>query len=96
MHKVVINATWGGFTLSEAAEERFKELTGREYRPWNFPRHDPILVQVVEELGAAASGEVANLEVREIKGTQYHIDEYDGYEYLYTPETMRWTTIGGE
>ena len=101
MHKVVINSCYGGFGLSEAAEERFKELAGKEYQPWGpdfVPRHDPILVQVVEELGEeAASGEYSELNVREITGTQYWIEEHDGYEILHTPENMRWTTIeGGE
>lgn len=44
-------------------------------------RSDPILVQVVEELGAESFGKCANLEVVDIeKGRWFKIDEYDGYE----------------
>tara|TARA_R110001583_G_scaffold162148_2_gene314297 strand:- start:961 stop:1266 length:306 start_codon:yes stop_codon:yes gene_type:complete len=101
MHKVVVNSCYGGFGLSEAAEERFKELAGKEYQPFgphSVPRHNPILIQVVEELGEeAASGDYSELTVSEITGTQYWIEEYDGCEILRTPENMRWITIeGGE
>ena len=105
MHKVVINSYtsgYGGYGLSEAGAERFKELSGKEYHwcgPGFVPRHDPILVQVVEELGDAASCEhtCARLEIEEIEGTQYYIEEHEGYEILRTPEKMRWITIeGGE
>ena len=47
----------------------------------NLERSDPILVQVVEELGTEADGKCANLEVVDIeKGRWFKIDEYDGYE----------------
>lgn len=44
-------------------------------------RTDPILVQVVEELGARASGSCAKLSVVEVPaGVDWEIDEYDGIE----------------
>lgn len=43
-------------------------------------RHDPVLVEIVETLGDDASGSCARLRVKEIEGTIYRIDEYDGYE----------------
>lgn len=47
----------------------------------NLERSDPILVQVVEELGAESFGKCASLEVVEIeKGHWFKIDEYDGFE----------------
>lgn len=50
-------------------------------------RHDPILVQVVEELGSkVASGEHAELKIFETESKLYRIDEYDGMEYVVTPE----------
>jgi len=49
-------------------------------------RHDPILVQVVEELGDEASGEYARLRIYETDSDRYRIDEYDGAESVITPE----------
>ena len=50
-------------------------------------RHDPILVQVVEELGSElASGDHAELEIFETESNLYRISEYDGMEYVVTPE----------
>ena len=126
--KVVINACYGGFGLSEKAVMRYAELKGLtlypERRPlyttywlvpegeredqtnfhaWSLeerrasnlryaqqtlsereiPRDDPALVQVVEELGAEASGRCADLEVVEIPdGVAWQIEEYDGYEHV--------------
>lgn len=49
----------------------------------NLKRSDPILVQVVEELGAESFGKCARLEVVDIdKGRWFKIDEYDGYESI--------------
>lgn len=46
-------------------------------------RHDPALVQAVEELGNKASGEFAKLSVVEIPDNiDYEISEYDGYEHI--------------
>jgi len=46
-------------------------------------RDDPVLVQVVEELGDAASGRHAKLKVVEVPdGIDYEIDEYDGIERI--------------
>lgn len=132
--KVVINACFGGFNVSNEGMRRYAELKGiklwveqdkqfsiftnywtvapedrqSEHTPhewhewplekraeWNeryrrehlsnsdFERDDPILVQVVEELGEAASGRCARLKVVEIPdGIDYEIDEYDGNEHV--------------
>lgn len=57
----------------------------------NIPRHDPVLVQVVEELGTeAASGMCARLMVKETYSPAYRIDEYDGMERIETPDGMDW------
>lgn len=46
-------------------------------------RDDPILVEVVEELGEGASGTVSNLKVVEIPDDiDWEIDEYDGLETI--------------
>lgn len=49
-----------------------------------FVRHDPVLVQVVEELGDAASGDCAKLRIFETDSRMYRIDEYDGNESVAT------------
>lgn len=94
-HKIVYNACYGGFGLSEEAEARFAELAGRPAPKicYDFDRHDPILVQVVEELGDAASGFCACLRIAEIEGSLYRIDEYDGFESVETPDEVQWVQI---
>ena len=55
-------------------------------------RTDPILVQVVEELGDAANGYCANLCIRELEpGTKYRLQEYDGSEWIETEDEMEWS-----
>ena len=51
--------------------------------PEELPRHDPLLVAVVEELGKEAG---SGLVVKEIGGDRYYITEFDGLETVYTPE----------
>ena len=58
-----------------------------------FDRHDPILVQVVEELDERAGGSCASLKVVEISGNKYRVCEYDGQEWIETPESIDWVTI---
>jgi hypothetical protein len=59
---------------------------------YHFDRTDPILVQVVEELGTGASGDCSKLAVIELeKGTLYRIDEYDGYESIETSSDCVWS-----
>ena len=51
------------------------------------PRHDPTLIEVIEELGVEkASGRHAELHICELSSDKYRIHEYDGYETVYTPE----------
>ena len=57
----------------------------------NVDRHDPILVQVVEELGDKANGMCAKLAIDEVSGP-YRIDEYDGYESVESPDSYDWIT----
>lgn len=137
MTKVVYNACYGGFGLSEEAIQRYWEIKGQqvwiekslwgstvwlvpleermeqksteEYasmsmeerttyneaylaQSWydrNVDRHDPALVQVVEELGDKASGEYARLRIAEVSGP-YRIDEYDGSESVETSGSYDW------
>jgi hypothetical protein len=61
------------------------------YGDYNIPRHDPILVQVVEELGEKANGNCADLQIEEVYGS-YRIDEYDGNESVMTAPDYDWVT----
>lgn len=46
-------------------------------------RSDPILIQVIEEMGNAADGWAADLAIVEIPDdVQWHIEEYDGMEWV--------------
>lgn len=55
-------------------------------------RHDPALVQAVEEFGAGASGKHSNILLRELpEGTRYRIDEYDGFESVMTVDEYEWS-----
>lgn len=58
-----------------------------------IPRHHPLLVQCVEELGKAANGECAKLVIEEIYSNIYKIDEYDGNETIITRNTIDWVVI---
>lgn len=80
--KIVINVCYGGFGLSDAAEQMLRELGVDDSC---YPeRNDPKLVKVVEELGSKdASGEHAELKIVEIPDdVEWQIEEYDGYEHI--------------
>lgn len=65
--------------------------SGEYFYPRDLERDDPILVQVVEELGEEASGDNSELAIHELpSGTKYRIDEYDGYESVMTPDSYNW------
>lgn len=50
---------------------------------FDIERNDPILIQVVEELGDEANGRCATLKIVEIPdGVQWEIEEYDGVEWI--------------
>jgi hypothetical protein len=96
MTKIVFNAAYGGFGLSKEAIARYWEIRGEtkpdDWYVYEVNRADPILAQVVEELGAAANGDFARLAIRELApGTQYRIDEYDGYESVMTIDDYEWS-----
>lgn len=94
MAKIVINRCYGGFSLSKEAvllaqsyadeKSLWHEIDPAHGSLYDIPRHDPILVCVVEELGEEkASGIYANLKIVDIGDTkEYSIHEYDGKESL--------------
>lgn len=135
MTKIVYNACYGGFGLSEAAMRLYAQKKGLPlfvFNPYgidsdlgkqyftadpseyisdekgypavdhdfyskyslydrDFDRTDPVLVEVVEELGEKANDTFSELRVRELEpGTMYRIEEYDGYETIETRESIDW------
>ena len=95
MTKIVYNSSYGGFGLSDEAEIRYRELTdninNEDFDVCIIDRADPILVQVVEELGEKANDNYTSLHIAEVPaGTRYRIDEYDGYESVMTIDDYEW------
>lgn len=79
---------------SMSMDERIAHNKAYSEQTWYYgsiSRHDPVLVQVVEELGEKANGRYANLQIAEVDGP-YRIDEYDGFESVETPNTYDWIT----
>lgn len=78
-----------------AEEHRLFDENRKEYKGHPSNRHcwdlhlkvercDPVLVQVVEELGSKANGQYAELKVVVIPdGVKYQIHEYDGCESIH-------------
>ena len=84
------NKNWN----SMSTDERIARNRAHSEQTWynrNVDRHDPVLVQVVEELGDKANGEYAKLRIEEVYGS-YRIDEYDGSERVMTAPDYDWIT----
>lgn len=97
MTRVVINSSYGGFSLSEDAISLLesKGYVGGYYK--EIDRHNPLLVEVVEELGKRANGIAANLKIVDIgEEPCYYIEEYDGLETLHTPSTLPWIYVNDQ
>jgi hypothetical protein len=66
---------------------------GEYVSPRALSRTDPILIQVVEELGDKANDSCAKLCMIALPaGTKYRIEEYDGFETVMTFEDYKWET----
>jgi len=69
-------------SLEDRREYNQKHSEQTWYYGW-VNRSDPILVQVVEELGEVAAGRHAELKIVEIPDdVQWDIEEYDGLEHV--------------
>jgi hypothetical protein len=85
--KIVINKCFGGFGLSDQAIDLYKVLTGippaTDLYYWEINRDDPVLVQIIEQLGNRAEGGYSELKIVEIPdNVEWHIHEYDGLEHV--------------
>jgi hypothetical protein len=85
MTQIVINVCHGGFSLSDSAQARYRELAGipvAEYC-WELDRSDIHLVHTVLELGEQANGRYADLKVVTIPDdVEWTVHEYDGTEWV--------------
>ncbi len=87
-YKVVYNATYGGFSLSDLAISLLKER--RIDDPYDLPRHHPELVAVVDLLSKNShGGRFSNLKIAVVEGP-YIIHDYDGLETVLQPRDMDW------
>lgn len=86
MKKVVINTKYGGFSLSDEAKIFIKPLKESMFNA--FPnkeenRTHPKLIECVEKLGSAASGDFCELKIVEIPDNiKWYIQEFDGKEKI--------------
>ena len=97
MPKIVFNACYGGFGLSNAALLEYNKRRQAANLPparadCDIARTDPLLVEVIELLGSKANASHSNLLIRELpSGTKYRIDDYDGNEQVYTIDEYEWS-----
>lgn len=85
MKKIVINACYGGFSLSKEAIESYQVRTGTEIGMFgsDVPRDNPVLVAIVEEMGRRAAGGYAQLKVVEIPvDVEWTVEQHDGREWI--------------
>ena len=89
--EVMVNTCFGGFGLSEAAMNEYhrrclsKAREGGEENSleYGISRHDPVMVQIVREMGLLASDRYAKVCLEMIPAQYVHhysIREYDGME----------------
>jgi len=96
MNNVVYNASYSGFCLSKEAVDWLNNrgIHTDAYLYINsggkLPRHHPILVECVKELGEDASTNGSELKIKPVKSI-YKIDNYDGYECVIQPKDIKWT-----
>ena len=82
--EIVVNACYGGFGLAPEALDAYRARCVSDEDD-DIPRHDPVLVSIVKEMGTSASDRHAQLELRCIPAQYtnfYRIHEYDGRESI--------------
>jgi len=84
--KIAINTCHGEFILSEKAAAEYQKRTGT---PWSHTnvggesRDDPVLIQIIEDLGKDANGCSSDLKIVEIPSdVEWEIRDYDGLEWV--------------
>lgn len=78
-----VEHTWGAEGKNGNREQYDKKWKEQSFLVTQLERHDPLLVEAVEELGLDASGFYSNLKIIEIPdGVEYIIKDYDGLEHV--------------
>ena len=89
--KVVLGPkSYSGPELTRAGERAFEEMTITKYSSWKTPRHLPALVWLAENRPHFF---VDAPRVIPVPGGEYEIREYDGWESLHTPESVKYIRI---
>lgn len=90
--KVVYNACFGGFSLSQKAIQMGRGLSGNKvWGGLDIDRADLILVRIIEAIGGEADGPCASLMIKDVpSGALWRIDEYDGMESVMTESDYDW------
>jgi len=107
IYRVVYNACYGGFGLSNEAidwliangskhVELWESPILGSKGSWEGPRHDKLLVKCVKTLGENANGPYSDLKVYTLKSPLYIVDEYDGAESVQEPDSMDWIDASKE
>lgn len=74
--------TWHGMTLTERQQHN-RLYEQQVFCDRDLDRDDPVLVQVIKEMGTDASGRHADLKIVEIPAdVEWIIEEYDGLEWV--------------
>lgn len=81
------------FTTKDLGDVAEKFPLQESFCDQDIPRHDPVLVNIVESLKKEANGECAKLVVAEINAPMYRIEDYDGMESIQTPDAIDWIAI---
>ena len=64
---------------------------GNQFGEWEIERTDPILVEVVEQLGDLANGRYSKLKIVEVPDdVKWYIHDYDGVEEVHE-EHRKWS-----
>jgi hypothetical protein len=95
--KVVYNGDYGGYSIPEEVRIKYNEIAGTNYKNfWNMeeiPRHDKLLVQLVEEFLQSDKKDQTDLAILEIDSNRYIINEYDGWESVVEPNDIDWIEV---
>jgi len=85
---VMYNSRYGGFALSDEAVAEYNKrkaegMPSAAYSARDIQRSNPLMVQIVRELGSRANGMFSDIQIELIEDRYEHhvlIDEYDGSE----------------
>lgn len=84
--KLSNNPKWAGCILAgeKYDDGTVKDSTFSDSHHIDLPRHDSILIQIIEQLGNKVNSKFADIRIQQVEH-KYRIDEYDGNESVYEP-----------